>query len=354
MMVDPDGPRNEATVAAASELAEVREQTVHARTVLTQLRKDVAEAEICLKGSKGAQLVEANQTLVITALQAQSEAEDRAHEMERQRTEQALRLRSTRLEAENRQIRNTNRLKSEFISNMSHELRTPLNAIIGFAELLNDGLVPPDSQRQHEFSGHILSSGMHLLHLINEVLDLSQIEAGKMGFFPELVDLSQLCHGVLDVLRVSAQGQSLDMKMEIDPTLDDVVVDPVRLRQVFYNYLSNAIKFTPAGGKVTLRVFPETAECFRIEVEDSGMGIAADDIPRLFVEFQQLDSGHTKRHQGTGLGLAVTRRLVEAQGGSVGARSTLGKGSVFYAVLPRNNSQHEIAGPLSPASRPPA
>src|SRR5262249_32144203 len=122
----------------------------------------------------------------------------------------------------------------------------------------------------------------------------------------------------------------------IDPTVGEVIADPSRLKQILYNYLSNAVKFTPAGGRVSIRVEPEGNASFRIEVEDSGVGIAPDDIARLFVEFQQLDSGTTKRHQGTGLGLALTKRLAEAQGGSVGVTSTLGGGSVFRAILPRH------------------
>jgi len=341
-MDEASNPYDEAAVTAAGELAEVREQTVHARAALDQVRQEVIAAESCLQSSKGAQLIETNQTLVFTMLRAQSEAEEMARETARQKVEQELRLKSMRLESEDRQIRTTNRLKSEFISNMSHELRTPLNAIIGFTELLHDGLIPQDSRQQQEFLGHILSSSRHLLHLINEVLDLSKIEAGKLRFFPERVDLSQLARDVLDVLRISAQDQGLEMTMEIDPSLVDVIIDPARLRQVLYNYLSNAIKFTPAGGKVALRAFPEAIAQFRIEVEDSGMGISEGDLSRLFVEFQQLDSGLTKRHQGSGLGLAVIRKLVEAQGGSVGVRSTLGKGSVFHAVFPRCTTVPDI------------
>jgi len=346
-MTDFRDPDKDAIVTAAGELADVREQTDQARLLLIGVRRELAQAQTRLDSSKGAQLVEANQTLVVTALRAQSEAEQTAGNMARQQVEHALRLKSAQLEAENRQTRNTSRLKSEFISNMSHELRTPLNSIIGFSELLHEGLIPPGSAQHQEFLAHIMGSSRHLLRLINEVLDLSKIEAGTLGFFPEQVDFSKLAGEVLEVLRVSARSEGLEMTMDVDPTLKDIVVDPARLRQVLYNYLSNAIKFSSPGGTVALRAFPETGERFRVEVEDSGMGISAADMPRLFREFQQLDSGATKRHQGTGLGLAATRKLVEAQGGSVGARSTLGKGSVFHAVLPCRAGLQEEKQPVA-------
>jgi signal transduction histidine kinase len=241
------------------------------------------------------------------------------------------------LELENRQMLEASNLKSLFISNMSHELRTPLNAIIGFSDLLHMGVVPADSPKHHEFLGHIGSSARHLLHLINDVLDLSKIESGKFQFYPESVNLKQLISELGDVLHASLQRGDITFKVEIDAALPEVVIDPARLKQVLYNYLSNAIKFTPAGGQVTVRVQVESEDLFRLEVEDTGIGISADDLPRLFVDFQQLDSGYSKLHQGTGLGLALTRRLVQAQGGHVGVRSTLGQGSVFHAVLARHN-----------------
>ena len=248
---------------------------------------------------------------------------------------QEARLQAQRLEAENRQILEANRLKSQFLANMSHELRTPLNAIIGFADLLHRGTVKPESPKHHEYLGHIGNSGRHLLQLINDVLDLSKVESGKFEFFPEPVQLPKLVSEVMGVLQNAAQRKRLQMQVEIDPALGELVLDPVRLKQVLYNYLSNAIKFTPDEGQVTVRARAEGAKRVRIEVEDTGIGIAPGDIERLFGEFQQLESGYGKRHQGTGLGLALTQRLVHAQGGSVGVRSVLGHGSVFHLVLNR-------------------
>ena len=251
------------------------------------------------------------------------------------RAAENARLTAQKLEAENRQIQEASRMKSQFLANMSHELRTPLNAIIGFAELMHGGAVPPQSDKHHQFLGHIASSGRHLLQLINDVLDLSKVESGKFEFYPEPVNLAELVQHVADVLHPAFQQKSITLAVNVDAALNDLRLDPARLKQLLYNYLSNAIKFTPEGGRVCLRARTEGTKHLRIEVEDSGIGIAAEDLPRLFTEFQQLDAGYSKRHQGTGLGLALTRRLVEAQSGSVGVHSVPGVGSVFHLVLPR-------------------
>jgi PAS domain S-box-containing protein len=256
-------------------------------------------------------------------------------EITEQRQAENARLKAQRLEAENRQIQEANRLKSQFLANMSHELRTPLNAVIGFADLLHSGFVKPDSPKHQEFLGHIGTSGRHLLQLINDVLDLSKVESGKFDFLPEPIDLPVLLKEVKDILHTAIQRKDISIVTDVDPDLADLKLDPARLKQVLYNYLSNAIKFSTAGGRIHVRVSAQGPDHFRIEVEDPGIGISPADLTRLFTEFQQLDSGYSKQHQGTGLGLALTRRLVEAQGGSVGVRSTLGRGSVFHVVLNR-------------------
>jgi signal transduction histidine kinase len=262
---------------------------------------------------------------------------------ERLRAEE-IRRRSAELELQTRRLQEASRLKSEFLANMSHELRTPLNAIIGFAELLHDGQVDPDSPTHKEFLGDILSSGRHLLQLINDILDLAKVEAGKLEFRPEPVDIQRLVGEVIAILRTSAAHKQIRLDTQVEPGVATLMIDPARLKQVAYNYLSNALKFTPSGGNVTLRIRPEGAEQFRLEVEDTGIGIAPVDLGRLFVEFQQLEAGAAKRHQGTGLGLALTRRLVEAQGGTVGVKSAVGTGSTFHACLPRN----AVVPPRSP------
>jgi len=258
-------------------------------------------------------------------------------EITEQRQAENARLTAQRLEAENRQIQEANRLKSQFLANMSHELRTPLNAVIGFADLLHSGYVKPDSPKHQAFLGHIGTSGRHLLQLINDVLDLSKVESGKFEFFPEPVDLPAVLKEAQDILHTAVARKDIHITTEIDSDLSNISLDPARLKQVLYNYLSNAIKFTAAGGRVMVRALAEGPDHFRVEVEDTGIGISATDLPRLFTEFQQLDAGYSKQHQGTGLGLALTRRLVQAQGGQVGVRSTLGVGSVFHVVLNRQD-----------------
>ncbi len=240
----------------------------------------------------------------------------------------------TELKRFERTLLEASRLKSEFLANMSHELRTPLNAIIGFAELMYKGKVGAVSADHKEYLGDILSSSRHLLQLINHVLDLAKVESGKMEFVPESVDLGKVVGEVSDILRGLASTRRIRIEVQVDPTLKPVMVDSAKLKQVLYNYLSNALKFTPEGGRVTVRIAPATPDRFRIEVEDTGIGIRREEMHRLFVEFQQLDAGTSKKYPGTGLGLALTKRIVEAQAGTVGVRSEVGRGSVFWCELP--------------------
>jgi PAS domain S-box-containing protein len=268
------------------------------------------------------------------------------------RDAEAKSLFAQRLESENLQILEASRLKTQFFANMSHELRTPLGAIVGFADLLQTGDVDADLVTRQRFLGHIRESARHLSRLVNDVLDLSKIDSGSLEFFPEPVDLRNLVAEVTDALYPTILPRRIDLTIEIDPILAGLVFDPARFKQVLYNYLSNAIKFSPDGGRIELRATPEGPTHFRIEVEDKGIGIAAADLPRLFVDFLQLDVGYAKQHQGTGLGLALTRRLVESQGGIAGARSTLGQGSTFFAVLKRVDIGRCIKRQLPAANTP--
>jgi len=247
-----------------------------------------------------------------------------------------LRSAYQKLEAQNRVVEHASRMKSEFLANMSHELRTPLNGIIGFTELMHDGKVGPVTPSHKEYLGDVLSSAKHLLSLINDILDLSKVESGKFELHPEQLKLGKIIGEVRDIVRAMAAKKQIAIKSEIDSAVDDVVLDAAKLKQVLYNYLSNALKFTPAGGRIIVRAVADDEGQFRIEVEDNGIGIPAGDMDRLFVEFQQLDSSSAKKYPGTGLGLALTKKIVEVQGGRVGARSTAGHGSVFYAILPKN------------------
>jgi PAS domain S-box-containing protein len=252
-----------------------------------------------------------------------------------QRSAEAARLRSLQIEEENKQVQEANRLKGEFLANMSHELRTPLNSIIGFAELMHKGKVGPVSDTHAEYLGDIVTSSRHLLQLVNDVLDLAKVESGKMDFRPEPVDLSKLVSEVRSILRELAGSKRIRIHATVHPDVTMVVVDPARVKQILYNYLSNAIKFTPDAGLITVEIRPEGAAFFRIDVTDTGVGIAEEDLSKLFIEFQQLDAGLAKKYQGTGLGLALTRQLAESQGGHVGVQSTVGVGSTFSVVLPR-------------------
>jgi signal transduction histidine kinase/CheY-like chemotaxis protein len=263
-----------------------------------------------------------------------------------------IRRRSTELEAQNLRIQEANRLKSEFLANMSHELRTPLNAIIGFSQMLYDGQVDHTSPSHREFIGDILTAGRHLQQLINDVLDLAKVESGKFEFRPEVVDPARLVRDIVGILRTQAAEKQIWIATEVDPELGTLTIDPSRLKQVAYNYLSNALKFTPRDGRVALRIKAEGEDQFRLEVEDTGIGIASNDLGRLFVMFEQLKPGLAKRHQGTGLGLALVRRLVEAQGGSVGVKSVLGKGSTFYATLARHTAPIAVGRTLTPVVVP--
>jgi PAS domain S-box-containing protein len=266
-----------------------------------------------------------------------------------ERLEDQLRCRNDQLEEQNSRAREANRLKSEFLANMSHELRTPLNGIIGFAALMHDAKVGPVSADHKEYLGDILVSSRHLLQLINDLLDLAKVESGKMEFWPELIDVRKLVGEVRDIVRTLTAEKRIRLTCEVDPAIEAIVIDPAKLKQVLYNYLSNALKFTPEEGTIVVRVRPEDDDRFRLEVEDSGIGIRPQDFNRLFIEFQQLDATSSGRYQGTGLGLALTRRIVEAQGGETGVTSTLGKGSCFYAVLPRISRGAELETPAASA-----
>lgn len=240
--------------------------------------------------------------------------------------------RKRQVDEQNMQIQEVNARKSAFLAAMSHEIRTPLNAILGFTQLVVEGKADPTEQR--EFLTDVVNSSRHLLALVNDVLDLAKVEAGKVEFHPEPVDMPALVTEVVGSLRPLADPKRLTIETGIAPGIKEVVIDRARLKQVLYNYLSNAIKFTPEAGRVAVRVLPDGSGHFRLEVEDSGAGIAPDEMDQLFVEFHQLKRKGGQATGGTGLGLALAKRLVEAQGGTVGVQSRPGEGSVFHAILP--------------------
>jgi PAS domain S-box-containing protein len=260
---------------------------------------------------------------------------------QKQRREEESRRKSRELAEENLRMQEANRFKNEFLANMSHELRTPLNAIIGFSELMYKGKVGELAPQHKEFMADILASSNHLLQLINDVLDLAKVEAGKMEFRPEPVDMAKLVQEVRDIVRGLAAQKRLRLETMIADDAREVTVDAARIKQILYNYLSNAIKFTPEKGTVQVVVRPAGESEFRIDVVDTGIGISPENLVKLFIEFQQLDASTAKRYQGTGLGLALTKRIAEAHGGRVEVQSEVGVGSTFSAILPRTSPPRE-------------
>ena len=226
------------------------------------------------------------------------------------------------------------RMKSEFLANMSHELRTPLNGIIGFTEFLIDEKPGPLRPKQKEYLSDVLNSARHLLQLINDVLDIAKVEAGKMELHPETFPVRKAVEEVATVIKSIAQKKRIAVGIEVSDGLDAVTLDQHKFKQVLYNLLSNAVKFSDEGGQVDLHVRRLDPHRLEVQVRDTGIGIKAEDINRLFAEFEQLDSGIARRFEGTGLGLALTKKIVEFQGGHIGVESEQGKGSVFTVVLP--------------------
>jgi len=226
-----------------------------------------------------------------------------------------------------------NKAKSAFLANMSHELRTPLNAVIGFSELLEQQIFGGLNDKQRNYVGNVLVSGRHLLQLVNDILDISKVEAGRMDLAYERTPIASIVDVVRGVIGAVASKRGINLEVALPPGLPDVYVDRGRIKQVLYNLISNAIKFTPRGGAVRL-VARADARSLVVSVSDTGIGIARADLPRLFREFEQLAQPNGTRPEGTGLGLALSRRLVELHGGRVEVESELGRGSTFSVHLP--------------------
>lgn len=270
-----------------------------------------------------------------------SEAEIRT--MEGFANQLAVVLEYARLREEGRerwQLKEAARLKTLFIANMSHELRTPLHSILGFSELLQDAVFGTLNDKQRRYVGHIRSSGTHLLALIEHILDLSKVEAGKIELRREPLLLADALESAVELLRGQAIKQGIALELQVEEELPPIVADPVRLRQILFNLLSNAVKFTRESGWIAVTAKSvrngDNTEWVEIAITDSGIGIQPDDLPKLFHPFVRLDTALGAHTKGTGLGLALTRRLVELHGGQIVAASEgEGRGSTFTVRLPR-------------------
>lgn len=252
-----------------------------------------------------------------------------------QKAQEEIRRRSETLQEQNRLIREASRLKSEFLANMSHELRTPLNAVIGFSEFMIDQKAGALNAQQTEYLNDILASGRHLLQLINDVLDLAKIEAGKMELDLRTFSFRKAVDEVCTVMRSTALKRNIRIDVNLASNLDFVILDERKFKQILYNLLSNAVKFSHEDGKIeVIGCALEGLGQIRLQVKDRGIGIKKEDLPRLFREFEQLGAGTARRHEGTGLGLALTKQIVELQEGTISVESEFGKGSTFTVTLP--------------------
>jgi signal transduction histidine kinase len=256
-------------------------------------------------------------------------------------------------EARSEQSESANLAKSEFLANMSHELRTPLNAIIGFSEILADKTFGHLNDRQLKYTNNILSSGRHLLQLINDILDLAKVEAGRMELMRNTFSVAKALSEAEAIVKTLASKKNITLEFETAPDLPPLFADEAKFKQVMYNLLSNAIKFTPGGGKVCVTAFIQNAagDSLRVVVSDNGIGIKEGDLERVFKEFEQVDSSYGRQEQGTGLGLALTKRLVELHGGDIQAESEgiEGKGSTFTFLIPIPKAEDQ---PTQPSDTP--
>ncbi|WKZ36729.1 MAG: response regulator [Anaerolineales bacterium] len=240
-----------------------------------------------------------------------------------------------RVEERTAELTYANRVKNEFLANMSHELRTPLNSILGFSETLLEGMHGPLNDDQKNRIEIIASSGRHLLDLINDILDISKIEAGKLDIIPQTVGVDEICRASLNFIHELTMRKSITVEYSPAPEQPSIVADPKRLKQMLVNLLHNAAKFTPQHGEIKLEVQTDTEQNqIRFSVLDTGIGISAEDLQKLFNPFVQLDSSLSRHHEGSGLGLALVRKLADMHGGEVAAESKLGGGSRFTLVLP--------------------
>ncbi|MDP9175188.1 MAG: ATP-binding protein [Planctomycetota bacterium] len=261
----------------------------------------------------------------------------------------ALDLKLGQLAETNVALYESNRLKSEFLANVSHELRTPLNSILGFAELLRDTGTPNPDPKSVRYLQNILTSGRNLLDLINDLLDLAKIEAGRMDVRSEPLSLGDVFEGLINLLKPLAEQKNLAIIPQVAANVPIIQTDPAKLQQVLYNFLANAIKFSPQNGKVDLTAEAEGNDSVRICVTDEGPGIETEKHAIIFEKFRQIDGSVTREHSGTGLGLAISRELTMLLGGEIGVKSVPGQGAKFWVILPLKTlpGARDLRGKLS-------
>jgi signal transduction histidine kinase len=265
-------------------------------------------------------------------------------------TQSALAIQNARLFREiadkSRQLEAASRHKSEFLANMSHELRTPLNAILGFSEVLAERMFGEVNEKQAEYLQDILSSGRHLLSLINDILDLSKVEAGRLELELGRFHLPTALDNALTLVRGRAMRHGITLTQTVDERLGDIVADERKVKQILVNLLSNAVKFTPEGGRVGLSATAAEG-VLTIAVTDTGIGIAPEDQAAIFEEFRQVGRDDTRTQEGTGLGLTLAKKFVELHGGRIGVQSQVGQGSTFTFTLPvrvDERGAHDLGG----------
>lgn len=246
------------------------------------------------------------------------------------------------MQLENQRLMAASKIKSDFLANMSHELRTPLNAIIGFSELLEMKIAGELNEKQSRFVNDILVSGRHLLGLINDILDLSKVEAGKIEPVIEKIPVADAINEGLILIKEKARRHNIVLKVELDPNLKFIEADMQRFKQILFNLLDNAVKFSKKeGGTITITAKKEDSMA-KFSVSDTGIGVKEEDLVRLFREFEQIDSGISRKYGGTGLGLSITKKLVELHGGNISVKSKFGEGSTFTFVLPIEQKKEEF------------
>lgn len=248
------------------------------------------------------------------------------------------------LSERNIELFRANKIKGEFLANISHEFRTPLNAILGFAEILREKGATLREEKGRKYSEHIIAAGQNLLKMVNDLLDLAKTEAGKMKLHIENTAIQEICRGIVAPFATITRKKKIKVRLTIDDNIPPLSTDAGKVRQIIYNFLSNAVKFTPERGRIEIRVSMRDEKTVRIAVSDTGCGIAEEDREKIFEKFRQADGSLTRESTGSGLGLAISKELAALLAGSVGLESEFGKGSTFWVDIPVISTATEQTG----------